>query len=121
MPVKGIGRQAIETYKDYLIELRARIAELIGNGVPPDQVAAELAGWKYHEWGRAELFPVCAEHVYKDVAWRMRFSLHNPAQIMTRAEKRPGQAKGAKQGARSRAIRETARRTPARIRAALRA
>ena len=35
MPVKGIGGQAIETYKDYLIELRARIAELIGNGVPP--------------------------------------------------------------------------------------
>jgi cyclase len=85
MPVKGIGRQAIETYMDYLVELRARITELIGNGVTAEHVAAELAGWKYHDWGRAELFPVCAEHVYKDVAWRMRFSLHNSSQIMTRA------------------------------------
>jgi cyclase len=85
MPVKGLGRQAIETYKDYLVVLRDRITELILNGVTPDRVAAELRGWKYDEWGRAELFPVCAQHVYKDVAWRMRFSLDNPAQIMTRA------------------------------------
>jgi cyclase len=85
MPVKGIGKQAIDTYRDYLVELRTRITELIGNGVTPERVAAELAGWKYSNWGRAELFPVCARHVYKDVAWRMRFSLDNPAQIMTSA------------------------------------
>ena len=85
LPVKGIGKQAIDTYRDYLVELRARITELIGNGVTPQRIAAELADWKYGHWGREELFPVCAEHVYKDVAWRMRFSLDNPAQIMTRA------------------------------------
>jgi hypothetical protein len=48
-------------------------------------VAAELAGWKYAQWGRAQLFPVCAQHVYKDVAWRTRFSLENESQIITRA------------------------------------
>lgn len=85
MPVKGVGKQAIDIYRDYLVVLRARITELIGNGVTPDRIAAELEGWKYGNWGRAELFPVCAEHVYKDVAWHMRFSLDNPAQIMTRA------------------------------------
>jgi glyoxylase-like metal-dependent hydrolase (beta-lactamase superfamily II) len=84
-PLKGVGREAVETYRDYLIELRARITALIGEGVGPDRIAQALAGWKYGHWGRAELFPVCAQHVYKDVAWRMRFSLDNEAQIMTRA------------------------------------
>jgi cyclase len=84
-PVKGLGREAIETYKDYLVVLRGRITELILNGVTADRVAAELEGWKYAEWGREQLFPVCAKHVYKDVAWRLRFSLDNPSQIMTRA------------------------------------
>jgi glyoxylase-like metal-dependent hydrolase (beta-lactamase superfamily II) len=84
-PLKGVGREAIETYRDYLIELRARITALIDEGVGPDRIAQALDGWKYAHWGRAELFPVCAQHVYKDVAWRMRFSLDNEAQIMTRA------------------------------------
>jgi cyclase len=84
-PLKGVGREAIETYKDYLVVLRGRITELIFNGVTADRVAAELAGWKYAEWGREQLFPVCAQHVYKDVAWRMRFSLYNESQITTRA------------------------------------
>jgi hypothetical protein len=66
--------------------LRARIVELISNGVTEEHVAAELEGWKYAEWGREELFPVCAQHVYKDVAWRMRFSLDNKSQIITRTE-----------------------------------
>jgi cyclase len=85
MPVQGVGREAIEAYRDYLTVLRDRVTELILNGVTEERVAAELQGWKYAEWGREELFPVCAQHVYKDVAWRMRFSLHNPSQIMTRA------------------------------------
>jgi cyclase len=84
-PTKGVGKDAIETYKDYLVELRRRLTELIANGVTQEQVAAELKDWKYARWGRDELFPVCAQHVYKDVAWRMRFSLDNEAQIMTRA------------------------------------
>jgi cyclase len=84
-PVKGVGREAIETYKDYLVVLRERIAELILNGVTADRIATELEGWKYAEWGREQLFPVCAQHVYKDVAWRLRFSLSNESQIMTRA------------------------------------
>jgi cyclase len=84
-PVKGRGRDAIETYKDYLVVLRARITELILNGVTADRAAEALKGWKYAEWGREQLFPVCAQHVYKDVAWRLRFSLDNPSQIMTRA------------------------------------
>lgn len=84
-PLKGVGREAIETYKDYLVVMRDRIAELILNGVTAERVAGELAGWKYAGWGRGKLFPVCAQHVYKDVAWRLRFSLDNPAQIMTRA------------------------------------
>jgi glyoxylase-like metal-dependent hydrolase (beta-lactamase superfamily II) len=84
LPVKGVGRSAIETYRDYLVVLRDRITELIGNGVTQDRIAAELDGWKYADWGRKELFAVCAEHVCRDVAWRMRFSLDNPAQIMTR-------------------------------------
>jgi cyclase len=85
-PVKGVGSAAIDTYRDYLVVLRARIAELISNGVTEEHVAAELEGWKYAEWGREELFPVCAQHVYKDVAWRMRFSLDNKSQIITRTE-----------------------------------
>jgi cyclase len=84
MPVQGVGREAIETYRDYLVVLRDRVMELIQDGVSEEGVAADLQGWKYAEWGRAELFPVCARHVYKDVAWRMRFRLDNPAQIMTR-------------------------------------
>lgn len=84
-PLKGMGREAIETYRDYLTELRARITELIAEGVGEDRIAQALEGWKYASWGREELFPVCARHVYKDVAWRMRFSLDNEAQIMTRA------------------------------------
>lgn len=83
-PVRGVGRDAIETYKDYLIALRDRIAELILGGVTAERVAAELKDWKYAHWGREKLFPVCAQHVYKDVAWRLRFRLDNPAQIMTR-------------------------------------
>jgi len=83
-PVKGVGREAIESYKDYLVVLRARIAELIMNGVTADRVAAALHDWKYAKWGRQQLFPVCAQHVYKDVEWRLRFSLRNPSQIMTR-------------------------------------
>lgn len=85
-PVKGVGREAIDAYKDYLMVLRERMAELILNGVSADRIAAELKGWKYAAWGREKLFPVCAQHVYKDVAWRLRFSLDNPSQIMTRAE-----------------------------------
>lgn len=84
-PLRGVGRGAIETYRDYLVVLRDRIRELIANGIAPQRMAAELAGWKYAEWGRAELFPVCVEHVYKDVGWRMRFSLSNEAQILTRS------------------------------------
>ena len=84
-PVKGVGREAIDTYRDYLVVLRERIAELILNGVTAERLAAELKGWKYGNWGRENLFAVCAQHVYKDVAWRLRFSLDNPAQIMTRA------------------------------------
>lgn len=83
-PVSGVGREAIETYKDYLSALRDRVAELILNGVTAERVSAELKGWKYAHWGRDKLFPVCVQHVYKDVAWRLRFSLDNPAQIMTR-------------------------------------
>lgn len=85
LPVKGVGREAIESYRDYLIVLRGRIAELILNGVTAERVAPELEGWKYAKWGRGKLFPVCAQHVYKDVAWRLRFSLDDPAQIMTQA------------------------------------
>ena len=82
--MSGVGREAIETYKDYLSALRDRVAELILNGVTAERVSAELKGWKYAHWGRDKLFPVCVQHVYKDVAWRLRFSLDNPAQIMTR-------------------------------------
>ena len=85
VPAQGVGREAIEAYRDYLVVLRDRIAELILNGVTAERVAAELKGWKYAKWGREKLFPVCAQHVYKDVAWRLRFSLDNPAQIMTGA------------------------------------
>jgi cyclase len=84
-PLQGVGRGAIETYRDYLVVLRDRIGELIADRLPPERMANELAGWKYAEWGRAELFPVCVEHVYKDVLWRRRFSLTNEAQILTRS------------------------------------
>ena len=85
-PVRGVGRDVIETYKDYLVVLRGRITELIRNGVAEDSIATELAGWKYAEWEREPLFPVCARHVYRDVVWRMRFSLDNESQIITRVE-----------------------------------
>jgi hypothetical protein len=82
--VKGVGRETIETYRDYLVVLHDRIAELVLNGVTAERVVAELKGWNYANWGREKLFAVCAQHAYKDVVWRLRFSLDNPAQIMTR-------------------------------------
>ena len=74
-PLTGVNKEAIETYKHYTISMRDRIAELIGNGVSPDQLANEFKDWEYKDWGRPHLLPVCIQHVYKDYIWRTRFDI----------------------------------------------
>ena len=74
-PIKGINKEAIETYKDYTISLRDRIMELVDNGVSSDQLEGEFKDWQYKDWGRPHLLPICIQHVYKDVVWRTRFDI----------------------------------------------
>lgn len=72
-----VGREATEAvaeYRDYIAILQTRILDMFKNGRTLDEIKAEFKGWKYENWGRPHLFPVCIEHVYKDVVWRSRFS-----------------------------------------------
>jgi hypothetical protein len=73
-PIKGLNREVIETFKDYLITLSDRIAELIGNGVASERLQAELQDWAYYTWARPTRIPFMLENVYQDVKWRGRFT-----------------------------------------------
>ncbi|MEX2452076.1 MAG: MBL fold metallo-hydrolase [Rhodospirillales bacterium] len=73
-PIKGLNNEVIETFKDYLITLSDRIAELIGNGIPSERLQAELQEWEYYAWARPTRIPFMVENVYQDVKWRGRFT-----------------------------------------------
>ncbi|MEQ8193644.1 MAG: MBL fold metallo-hydrolase [Rhodospirillales bacterium] len=73
-PIKGLNSEAIETFKNYLITLSDRIAELIGNGIPPERLQDELQDWEYYTWARPTRIPFMVENVYQDVKWRGRFT-----------------------------------------------
>lgn len=73
-PVVGDeAREAVATYRDYVGILQSRISEMHRDGRSFEEIKAAFTGWKYETWGRPQLFPVCVEHVYKDVVWRSRF------------------------------------------------
>jgi len=74
-PVIGQGTETIAVYRDYVITLREEVDRLIEQGSGLDEIKKGLENWKYADWGRQHLFPVCVEHVYKDVVWRNRFRL----------------------------------------------
>lgn len=80
VPVPGAGADAIGTYRDYLVTLQARVAELAADGVGMEEAKTRFGDWKYLDWGRPELYPTAIEHAYKDYVWRSRFesyqSLH---------------------------------------------
>jgi len=73
-PVVGSeAAEAVATYRDYVGILRTRISDMHRDGRSLEEIKADFAGWQYENWGRPHLFPVCVEHVYKDVVWRSRF------------------------------------------------
>ena len=72
--VKG-GREAVAVYRDYVVTLQREVCRLHTAGLGLDEIKEQLRDWKYAHWGRNRLFPVCIEHVYRDVVWRKRFSL----------------------------------------------
>ena len=74
-PVIGQGTETIAIYRDYVVTLRQEVNRLLSQGLNLDQIKQGLSSWKYVDWGRQHLFPVCVEHVYKDVIWRNRFRL----------------------------------------------
>jgi len=65
--------EAVATYRDYVGILQTRVLAMHRDGRSLEEIKADFAGWKYEKWGRPQLFPVCVEHVYKDVTWRSRF------------------------------------------------
>ncbi|MDH3443272.1 MAG: MBL fold metallo-hydrolase [Deltaproteobacteria bacterium] len=74
-PVVGSeASEAVAIYRDYISILQCRVSDMFNNGRTLDAIKADFKGWKYESWGRSHLFPVCLEHVYKDVVWRSRFS-----------------------------------------------
>ncbi len=73
VPVVGEGAQAIATYRDYLVTLQERVAELADSGVGLEEAQTRFGDWKYANWGRPELLPTAIEHAYKDYVWRSRF------------------------------------------------
>ena len=73
VPVVGGGAEAIATYRDYLVTLQERVAELVDRGVGLEEAKTKFGGWKYAGWGRPELLPTAIEHAYKDYVWRSRF------------------------------------------------
>jgi len=74
-PVPGQGVETIAIYRDYLVTLRDEVRRMVGEGLRLDETTKGLENWKYADWGRQHLFPMCVEHVYKDVVWRNRFRL----------------------------------------------
>jgi glyoxylase-like metal-dependent hydrolase (beta-lactamase superfamily II) len=73
-PVVGSeAAQAVATYREYVAILQSRILDMVKSGLSLEQIKADFKEWKYQTWGRSQLFPVCVEHVYKDVVWRSRF------------------------------------------------
>ena len=74
-PITGVNKESIETYMDYTISMRDRITELVENDVTAEQLESEFQDWKYKDWGRPHLLPICIQHVYKDVVWRSRFDI----------------------------------------------
>lgn len=73
VPVVGGAAEAIATYRDYLVTLQERVAELVGKGVGVEEGKTRFSDWKYAGWGRPELLPTTIEHAYKDHLWRSRF------------------------------------------------
>lgn len=73
VPVVGGGTEAIATYRDYLVTLQERVAELVDSGVGVEEAKTKFGDWKYAGWGRPELLPTTIAHAYKDYAWRSRF------------------------------------------------
>ena len=73
IPVVGEGAQAIATYRDYLVSLQERVAELVDSGVGLAEAKTKFGDWKYAKWVRPELLPTAIEHAYKDYVWRSRF------------------------------------------------
>ena len=74
-PVIGQGRETIAIYRDYVVTLRREVDRMLGEGSSLEEMKERLAAWKYAAWGRQHLFPVCVDHIYKDVVWRRRFRL----------------------------------------------
>jgi cyclase len=73
IPIVGVGTEAIAVYKDYLVTLQQRIAELVTNGVSIEDSKNKFDDWKYFNWGRPQLVHTAIEHAYKDFVWRSRF------------------------------------------------
>lgn len=73
VPIVGGGAEAIATYRDYLLTLQHRVAELANDGADIEEAKAKFGDWKYSDWTRPELYPTAIEHAYKDYAWRSRF------------------------------------------------
>ncbi len=73
VPILGGGAEAIATYRDYLVTLQERVAELVDRGVGLEEAKTKFGDWKYADWGRPELLPTAIEHAYKDYVWRSRF------------------------------------------------
>lgn len=78
VPVVGAGAEAIATYRDYLVTLQDRVAELAAGGVGIEDAKSGFGDWKYLDWGRPELYPTAIEHAYKDYVWRSRFHSFQP-------------------------------------------
>jgi glyoxylase-like metal-dependent hydrolase (beta-lactamase superfamily II) len=74
-PVIGQGTETIAIYRDYVVTLRREVERMLTAGSSLDEIKGRLENWKYADWGRQHLFPVCVDHVYKDVMWRRRFRL----------------------------------------------
>jgi glyoxylase-like metal-dependent hydrolase (beta-lactamase superfamily II) len=83
VPLVGGGTEPIATYRDYLVTLQQRVAELADSGVGIEEAKTRFGDWKYANWGRPELLPTAVEHAYKDYVWRSRFykfqALHEDA------------------------------------------
>ena len=73
VPVVGAGAEAIGTYRDYLVTLQGRVADLASDGIGVEEAKTKFGDWKYIDWGRPELYPTAIEHAYKDYVWRSRF------------------------------------------------
>ena len=72
-PVVGVGTEGIAIYRDYLVTLQERIAELVTSGVSMEDAKTKFDDWKYFNWGRPQLVHTAIEHAYKDFVWRSRF------------------------------------------------